>query len=276
MADPAQYAERWGLGEVTKLTETPTSTIYKAEKDNLPVILKIYTDLGRSCEKDGPAFLVATKGYGVVEMLEYDEGACLLKFLEGPELKFLVDENKDEEATTEIGKLLNTLHSAPVPKNHNFHDLEHRFEALFRHAKGDVPQIVKIAAEFARSKLPEQQDIRLLHGDMHHLNVMQHNGEWVMLDPQPLIGDRAYDGANTLHNPHQRPELTENESRLLGQANILGEIMAIDPQRIIDYAFIHGCLSACWSKEDDDEEFEDSLAIKTSVILQPHTSMSEE
>ena len=50
--------------------------------------------------------------------------------------------------------------------------------------------------------------------------------------------------------------------------------MDIDPQRIIDYAYIHGALSSCWTKEDDGAYGQD--AIETSLILEKHISKEVE
>ncbi len=46
--------------------------------------------------------------------------------------------------------------------------------------------------------------------------------------------------------------------------------MNIDPQRIIDYAYICGALSSCWTKQDDGEYGQDAL--NTSKILEPYIS----
>ena len=202
-------------------------------------------------------------------MLNFNDQAILMEYIEGSPLKELVIQGKDEEATHIIGQTITKIHSAPKGQAHQFETLEHRFEALFAHAKKDAPDIIKRAAMFAKDMLNNQKDIRLLHGDIHHENIMQRsNSEWVAIDPQPLIGDRAYDCANTLHNPHQMPHKTESKERLLNQATIVSKITGLNKQQIIDYAFIHGCLSACWSIDDQTGTFSNSPAIKTSEILE--------
>lgn len=269
-----QYLDRWNFINPDIIDKTPTSHVYKVQKDGQPCVLKLYTELGRIHEAKGPEFLKLCNPDSVVGVIEYDDGAALLEYIDGEELVTLVDNNKDEQATRIIAQTLNKIHSSRVPDNHNFKSLEEHMSAIFRHAESDSPDIIKEAALFARELLDSQQEICLLHADMHHKNVMHHTQRgWLALDPQCAVGDRAYDCANTLHNPNKRVDLTENDERLIGQAAILGQEMNIKPQRIIDFAYVHGCLSACWTKEDNGYYGEDAL--NTSSILKKYISRNK-
>ena len=271
MKNITHFLELWDLKSPEQIATTATSHVYKVKHNNETQILKIYTDLGRNCEGDAPYFFKACQGYGVAKITKFNKDAMLMAFIEGPVLKTLVNQQQDEQATHIIAKTLKSIHAAPQKYNFKFQTLEERFESLFKHAQSSAPDIIKHAANFAEKCLKTQKDIRLLHGDMHHENVIQNKDmEWLAIDPQPVIGDSAYDCANTLHNPHQTPELTENEDRLLKQTKVLGETLNINPKRIINYAYIHGCLSACWSEDDKTETFSKNLSIKTSEILKKH------
>jgi streptomycin 6-kinase len=48
---------------------------------------------------------------------------------------------------------------------------------------------------------------------------------------------------------------------------LLVEELGIDSQRIINYAYIYGCLSSCWSLDDKGNYGENAL--KTSALLEP-------
>lgn len=275
MQNIQNFLELWSLTSPELLTTTPTSHVYKVKLDNKAHILKIYTELGRSCESDAPYFFQHCNTSKTVKVIKFDENAMLMEYINGPMLKSLVDIN-DEQATQIIGRTLKTIHKSEQNHFHPFETLERRFLALFSHAeKPNAHEIISRGALLAKNLITNQTEICLLHGDMHHENILQReDGTWAAIDPQPLIGDRAYDCANTLHNPDKMPHLTENKERLLKQAKLLAGILGIDPQRIIDYAFVHGCLSACWSNDDEKESFSNSLAIKTSEILEPYTSMN--
>lgn len=91
----------------------------------------------------------------------------------------------------------------------------------------------------------------LLHGDIHHENIRHHKGRgWLAIDPKGLLGERAYDAANTLCNPHSMSELVQNRDRLLRQAGIMAAAMNVNHDRLLSYAFAHACLAACWCIED--------------------------
>lgn len=267
------YLNKWALTAPKQLAETPTSFIYKVQLNQTTHILKLYKDLGRIYEVLGPPYLNICHGNGVVNIIQYDDGAALLEYIDGPELLSLVDDGKDNEATEIIANTLNKIHSIKKPNDFSCDTLENRLSALFKYNDNETPDIVKRGAAYAKKRLTKQTEIQLLHGDMHHKNIMLHkNRGWIALDPNCMMGDRAYDCANTLHNPKDRTDLTEDKDRLFKQVDILGKIMNIDPQRILDYAYIHGCVSSCWTKMDEGYYGEDVL--KTSAILEPYISES--
>lgn len=265
------YLSKWALTSPEQLAETPTSFIYKVQFKQTKHILKLYKELGRIYESLGPAYLTICHGIGVVNVIQYDDNAALLEYIDGPELLSLVEDNQDDEATKIIAQTLNKIHDVKKPDDFFCDTLEERLSALFKYNEKDTPDIIKRGSIYARKRLTKQVEITLLHGDMHHKNVMHHKDRgWIALDPNCMTGDRAYDCANTLHNPKNMTDLTENKDRLFLQAKILGTNMNIDPQRIIDYAYIHGCISSCWTKMD--EGYYGENVLKTSAILEPYIS----
>ncbi len=265
-----KYIETWQLSTPTLIAKTNTSHVYKVTYKNNNAVLKIYTQSGRIHESIGPYFLQACHGNGVVDVYKFDDKACLLEFIDGPEVLSLVNEGKDDEATKIIAQILNKIHAAGIPIAHNFQTFEVHFDDLLNHAV-DAPKIIHRGSKLLKSRLKNQIEIHLLHGDIHHTNIMHHHKRgWIALDPHPVIGDRAYDYANTLHNPLKRPELTEDKNRILQQVKTLSDKTDIDPQRIIDYGFIHGCIASCWTKINKGHYQESWL--RTSEILEPHIS----
>ncbi len=262
----SDYLKKWNCSKAVLIEETPTSHVYKVKYRNQFAVLKIYTVVGRKFESQGPFWLKACSGSAVIDVYKHDEGACLLEYIDGEELIQLTKIGRDEEATLIIAKTLNSIHKSPIPKEHKFKTFEEQFSALIDH-KNDAPNIIHRVAKFAKRKLNKSYKPYLLHGDMHHKNIMNHSTKgWLAFDPQCLVGDRSYDCANTLHNPHQMPELTENKDRLLKQVEILSSHMDINSQDIIDYAYIHGCLSSCWTKMDEGHYCQ--LSLNTSMILE--------
>jgi streptomycin 6-kinase len=41
----------------------------------------------------------------------------------------------------------------------------------------------------------------VVHGDLHHHNILRHGDRYVVIDPKPYLADREYDVASFLWNP---------------------------------------------------------------------------
>jgi streptomycin 6-kinase len=105
-----------------------------------------------------------------------------------------------------------------------------------------------------------------LHGDLHHENIISHEGTvWRAIDPHGLIGDPAYDAANFFGNPLDRRDITCDPDRILAIARIIAPVIGCSESKILRYACAHAALSACWSiddlvSEDDLKDAQDRLA----------------
>ena len=78
---------------------------------------------------------------------------------------------------------------------------------------------------------------RLLHGDLHHFNILRHGNAWIAIDPEGMMGDPAYETAAFLRNPipeiGDAPNLPELlRERILRFAQRLGD----PPERIWAWA----------------------------------------
>jgi streptomycin 6-kinase len=98
--------------------------------------------------------------------------------------------------------------------------------------------------------LDDARDIRPLHGDLHHENIMHGPRGWLAIDPKGVIGDPCFDAANLFYNPLDREQLCCDPERIAQMAATLARSMNQDPRRLLDHAFAYGCLSAAWYGED--------------------------
>ena len=97
----------------------------------------------------------------------------------------------------------------------------------------------------------------LLHGDLHHENVLlgQRGGaaSWLAIDPQGVWGDPAYEVANLFGNPRDHPALTLAADRPQRLAGTLERSLGLPGARILNWAYVHSCISAAWAIEDGDD-----------------------
>ena len=109
------------------------------------------------------------------------------------------------------------------------------------------------APALARSLVETSPAPRLLHGDLHHSNVLRHGDAWVAIDPEGVLGDPAYEAAAFLRNPvpalGREPDLPNLlRSRISRIAAGLGE----PPERVWGWALVRTALCV-W---DDPGTFE--------------------
>jgi streptomycin 6-kinase len=273
------YLATWNLSNPQFLAQTMTSHIYTVIYETETVILKLLSP-AETDEQRGAVALRYFDGHGAVRLLRYDEGAHLMEYAAGDELVTLVERGEDENATRIIAQVIQQLHSVPrnIPHDGLFM-LERWFEALFNKAASDrqagIDSIYVRSASLAKRLLVDQREVRVLHGDIHHRNIRKTSRGWLTFDPKGLIGERTYDCANTLCNPVM-PELVHNETRLLTNAAILADTLALDLSRVLAFTYAYACLNASWWLPHIDTKGAEDIVhwhLKIAGMIEPHVRL---
>lgn len=155
------------------------------------------------------------------------------------------------EATKILCASIKELHKAPTPENHNFYHLSELFKTLDQ--KLDIPDEILTKARHLRDYLLKSTTKEvLLHGDLHHDNILKNGDGCLVIDPKGFIGDPAFEPAAYLCNPI--PELLqENQPHEIieNRINICSAQLNIDAQRIADWLYSKSVLCWAWSLEDN-------------------------
>lgn len=263
------YLDAWGLAESQQIAETATSRLYQVVFQNDRAVLKILTNIGVADEAGGAAALRYFNGCGSVRLLRADVRAQLLEHAGPEDLSLLVQRGEDGRATEIIADVLNQLHSPrqlPVPAG--LIPLRDRFRSLFDQAeRAGADAMYRRAATMADRLLSSSVEPCVLHGDMHHANVLLSSARgWLAIDPKGLYGERTFDAANALLNPPVS-QIVLDERRYLAMAQDLALTMDLNPVRLLAFAFAFALLSACWSIEDDQDP---SLALAFAEMAERH------
>jgi streptomycin 6-kinase len=195
-----RYLHRWDLTLERVLDPGGRlSLVGYVRRDDLgPAVLKAGLITPETAQEH--AALAHWAGRGAVLLLDADpaEGVLLLERLHGDiPLRSLAEAKAMLEATS----LLRHLWVAP-PDGHPFTTVaDHvagRIDALRRHrelpAAADVRPLADEALAAAEDLLAGKGEEFLLHGDFHHGNVLAADrSPWLVIDPRPLVGERAYD-----------------------------------------------------------------------------------
>lgn len=257
-----QYCAEWNLSQPVTIASTFTSDVYRVICNGQDAVLKVFTDKGKQFESSGSIVLRYFDGCGAIRLLNADEGAHLLEYADGKQLKELVAGGEDRRATEIVCDVVDKLHTLHDPVPSGLISMERNFRSLFRKASEEAQDSIYFAgARLAEKLIETEQEIRVLHGDIHHENILESSGRgWLAIDPQCMAGERTYDIANAFYNPSGFLSLVEAEETISRRCAVYSKRLALDKRRILEFAFAYGCLSAAWCIEDGQSP-EDTLRI---------------
>jgi streptomycin 6-kinase len=208
-------------------------------------------------------FLKNADGNGAVKLLQFDalrRTLLLERLLPGENLTGLAETN-DEEATTEAIRVMNKIRRSP-PANHAFPTLEKWVGSFLRaeKTKFDFARVKKAQRIFER--LIGSSGQSLLHGDLHHQNILSARRErFLAIDPKGIVGDIGFEISVFLNNPRGWVLTVPDRRKMLcRRVEQFAEAFAIEPGDLRDWAFAEAVLSAWWTIEDGGSDWEKWLA----------------
>jgi streptomycin 6-kinase len=109
----------------------------------------------------------------------------------------------------------------------------------------------------------------VLHGDLHHDNILRAGGGWLAIDPKGVVGERAYEPGALLRNPWPGLLDAPDPAGVLRRRSArLAEALDLDVGRVRAWAYAQAELSAVWCVQDgEDPAFPRAVA----ELLEPLT-----
>lgn len=241
-------SSKFGLSDLRPMAGLSYNYILSGLQGDKEVILKVGMD-NAGLKKEAFA-LRRFNGFGAVNIFGEIEGALLLeKIIPGISLKSYFAQ-KDANSVEIACMVMKRLHKAGILKKHNFPHIKDLLSALDKDWPIDKSMLQK--ARLLRDKLLDSAgpDI-LLHGDLHHDNILRGLSEWIVIDPKGVIGEAAYEIGAFIRNP--MPELLkQNDILNIIQARILAfsHNANVSSERIAAWCFVQSLLSWIWAIED--------------------------
>ncbi|HZX03140.1 MAG TPA: aminoglycoside phosphotransferase family protein [Kribbella sp.] len=209
----------------------------------------------------------------VVEVLE-DDPATSTILLERLKPRTLDDLPDHVEATRILAELLSRLMVVPAPPG---------VRTLADIAAGmidDAPRIIPLLADPAeraltwrfvamvKELLPEPGD-RLLHWDLHYLNVMAaERRPWLAIDPKPLAGDPAFELMPAVWNRWDDLVATGDlHQAIRDRFDLMLEVTGIDRERALGWTAGRILQNILWFTEDGDTRIENELAAVADALF---------
>ena len=234
-------------------------------EDGTEAVLKLAVPTNDlACEVEA---LRVFRGEGAVTLIrdEPDDGALLLeRAIPGSPLSSV----PDDEGATAIGAQVMRSLSRPVPDGHPFPSVGD-WAASLRHLRlrydggtGPLPaQLVQEAEGIFAELIPSMTRLVLLHGDLHHDNILAARRlPWMAIDPKGVVGEAEYDASSLLRNPLPRLlEATDPKRLLVRRLEILYSELGFSKDRLRGWALAQSVLSAWWAIEDHGEVWQEAL-----------------
>ncbi len=239
-ANLARFAARWNLVPDGAAFATRSSELQPVRQDGRPAMLKLAHSLE---EARGGRLMAWWGGDGAARVLAHHGPALLLERATGGSLAGVAD----DEASRRICDVSRRLHSrrAGTPP---LAPLRRWFRALGP-AAARHGGVLAEADAVARALLDEPRDPVVLHGDLHHGNVLDFGARgWLAIDPKGLWGERGFDYANLFRNPDAATALAPG--RLARQAELVAGCAGLERDRLLAWVVAVAGLSAAWNLSD--------------------------
>ncbi len=242
------YLKRWDVHPDGEAMSTPSSWLVPGLWRDRRVMLKV----ARVEEEARAGLVLGWWDRAAVAVHEVDDRAVLMDLATGDrDLARMSLDGLDDEATIILCQSVSALHAVSRTKAppHDVIPLAQWFRGLIDPATR-APAIprgpaIERAAAIARDLLEATGEEVVLHGDIHHANVLDFAGQWLAIDPKGLIGDRAFDYANIFCNPDTATAIANFPRRLA----IVSEHSGIDQQTLRSWITAWCALSASWTME---------------------------
>jgi len=250
------YAENWGLTLEAPFENLSYNYVAPVRRtDGMPAVLKV--GIPHDELRAEIAALCHLDGRGSVRLYEADEENCamLLERIFPGETLWDVD---DEIATTHLLEVMPKLwqsYRGDYPFK-TVADWGQGFARLRQRHNGttgklDTALVEKAEKIFFELVFSSVKPV-LLHGDLHHDNVLSAQREpYLAIDPKGVLGEPCYEVGAFLRNPLPGLLKGGNPRKLMQRrVDMIVERLGFDRQRVIGWGMSQAVLSAIWCDED--------------------------
>lgn len=238
-----------GLSNIGLLPSSTVNCVGTAFYGGKPIVFKT-NENSKDLQREIQA-LMAFQGYGAVSLIYSTHDLYLMEHIKpGTSLKTYFPEQEKASYPIVTG-LMENLHRATISGNYKFPHIRQWLGILDN--IGGIPDEIRQKACTIRDYLLQtsEPDV-LLHGDLHHDNILKKENYWVAIDPHGVRGEPLYDICAFIRNPI--PELLshQNPDKIINQRiHVFSKMLNKPADRILDWCFVQAVLAWAWALEDN-------------------------
>lgn len=242
------YLKLWRLTPDGNAIVTRTSKLLPVRYGGVPAMLKIALDAE---EARGNDLMEWWSGEGAARVLARRGDAIVLERATGDaSLAALTQMGRDSEAVRIMCATIAPLHRARQQPPPALFPLDRWFADLAP-AANTHGGVLSLCAETARNLLAAPNDVTVLHGDIHHGNVLHFDSRgWLAIDPKALIGERGFDYANLFCNPDHAT--ATDPAQFARRLELVAAAAPIERRQLLQWILAWAGLSASWLMSDGD------------------------
>ena len=194
------------------------------------------------------------------------------RLVPGTSLVTLVESGGDNDATDIIAGVTHSMAPAAPPSScPTIRDWGAAFDVHLTGRDSEIPEVLVDRAKTIFVQLEgSQTNVRLLHGDLQHSNVLFDDRRgWVAIDPKGVVGELEYEIGAALRNPREMQDLIGNPVVIQRRLDRYVAMLGLDRKRTLGWAFAQAVLSMIWTVEDHGVIAVDDPSRLLALVLQP-------
>ena len=255
------FAAQWQLDLGQPFENLSFNYVTRAKQAGQDVVLKL--GVPRDELRSEMAALQLYGGVGSVRLLAADAelGALLIERLHPGQMLSILPEAETVPIMCEVMQKI--WH--PVPEDSHFPSVADWHEGLAdfpRTGTGIPAEVLDLAERFYQEMQQSADAPVVLHGDLHHFNVLSAGEGWLAIDPKGITGERTYEIGAFLRNPWPAlDDLSPAEIREVQRRRVeqFSEVLGLPRERILKWAYYIFVLSAVWGYSETSENWKKEL-----------------
>lgn len=272
---------QYQLSELAPIYEQPDRAVYAAQSAVYgPVILKLSKYIQLKEEYD---MLRQLKGNGCCKVYAYDEQNGILleeRLIPGTVLR---KESDLKKRLTVFKDVFNKIHRPEIEALQNGHSSKDYLDWLTDIKdfieKEDTDVLVSesmkekicLAKQICEEMFIKYTDRLLLHGDLHHDNILlTKGGSYAMIDPKGVIGPEILDLPRFIMNELDAKHNCTDEAHMMQVVQLVSKTFGFPILDIAKVYFMEVILGNAWCMEDGDAINETEITIAEKVLHDIH------